>query len=103
MAGNIVQMDYGVMDSVASGFMQQADTLEKIGKALDAAIQILRATAFLSGGTALALANYLENIMKKVNKLLKLCKEFSGDLSRAVKDHKAGDLKGKSYFGEGLR
>jgi hypothetical protein len=28
--------------------------------------------------------------------------EFSGDLARAITDHKTGDIKGKRYFGEGI-
>ena len=103
MAGQIVQMDYTVMRAVSTGFKTQADVLDGIDKALTAAIAILRATAFLSAGTGAALANYLENIDKQIKKLVKLCHEFASDLSNAVKDHISGDVKGKSYFGEGLK
>jgi len=103
MAGQVIQMDYEAIEKVAKTYDNTAKTLTAIGKALKIAIEILRATAFLSAGTALALANYLENILKKVNKLIKLCNEFAGDLRRAVQDHKNGDSKGKSYFGEGVR
>jgi uncharacterized protein YukE len=103
MAGDIVQMDYSVMTDVSKGFATAANTLTMIGKVLTALITILRVAAFFSAGTSAALANYLEVIKNKVNKLAKLCTEFSQDLARAVTDHKNGDIKGKKYFGEGVR
>lgn len=103
MATQVVEMDYGVITAVSKGFRAQADALKAIGKILAAAIQILRATAFFSMGTSLALAKYLEVIKKKVQKLSKLCEEFSGDLAAAIMDHRKGDVRGKHYFGEGVR
>jgi len=103
MAGNVVQMDYNVIGKVSKGFGDASKILTQVGKTLQIAIGILRALAFLSAGTAAALAQYLEQIMQKVNKLAKICDEFCGDLARAIDDHKRGDYKGKSYFGEGVR
>lgn len=103
MAGQIVQMDYAVIAKVSKGFDTASKTLTTVGKVLKVLIGILRASAFLSAGTSAALANYLENIMNKVNKLAKICDEFANDLARAIDDHKRGDTKGKSYFGEGVR
>ena len=54
-------------------------------------------------GTSAALANYLDVIKQKVQKLAKICEEFAGDLARAITDHKNGDFQGKRYFGEGIR
>ena len=102
MAGEVVQMDYTVITAVSKGFKVQAATLKAIGKALEVAIQILQAMAFVSMGTTKALARYLSVIKDKVQKLGKLCEEFANDLARAVGDHKRGDIKGKSYFGEGI-
>ena len=102
MAGNVVQMDYGVISEVSKGFGTAADVLTTVGKVLEVLIGILRATAFFSAGTSLALANYLDVIKGKVNNLKKICQEFSGDLARAVDDHKKGDVAGKKYFGQGI-
>ena len=66
-------------------------------------IQVLRAMAFLSGGTSAALAQYYQVIKDKIDILSKICDEFAEDLAKAVTDHKNGDIKGKSYFGEGVR
>lgn len=102
MATSTVEMTYAPIQQASKAFEVSAQTLKTIGKALEIAIQILRATAFASMGTSLALANYLDVIKDKVQKLGKLCQEFSGDLKRAVSDHKKGDYKAGTYFGEGV-
>lgn len=102
MAGNVVQMDYAVINEVSKGFGTAADILTQVGKVLEVLIGLLRATAFFSAGTSLALANYLDVIKGKVNNLAKVCREFSGDLARASDDHKKGDVQGKRYFGQGI-
>lgn len=102
MATDVVEMDYDVIQAVSRGFRQISDALKKIGKALQIAVQILRATAFLSAGINEAMARWLEGIQKAVENLAKVCMEFSGDLARAITDHKKGDIKGRRYFGEGI-
>jgi len=102
VATQVVQMDYGVVTEVSKGFSTAADVLRTVSKVLGILIGILRASAFFSMGTSLALANYLENIQKKIDQLAKICEEFAGDLARAVGDHKKGDIKGRHYFGEGV-
>jgi hypothetical protein len=103
MAGPVVQMDYGVMSDASKAFSTAANTMNMVAKVLTALITILRVAAFFSAGTSAALANYLEVIKNKLQKLAKLCTEFSQDLARAITDHKNGDVKGKRYFGEGIR
>jgi hypothetical protein len=98
MAGQSVQMDYQVITSVSKGFDTQHQVLDTTGKILNIAIQALRIAAFFSLGTAAALANYLEVIMEKVNKLSKVCVWFSKNLAQAVTDHQNGDVEGKHYF-----
>lgn len=102
MAGQVVQMDYGVVSDVSKGFATARDVLTTVRKVLEALVQVLRALAFASMGTSLALARYLDVIKQKVNNLAKVCNEFSGDLARAIDDHKRGDIQGKRYFGEGI-
>ena len=102
MGTQVVQMDYGVVTEVSKGFSAASQMLQMVSKVLGVLIGILRASAFFSMGTSLALAQYLENIQKKIDNLAKICDEFAGDLQRAVGDHKRGDIKGKRYFGEGV-
>lgn len=103
MATTTVQMDYKVISDVSKGFKTSADVLNTVAKVLEVLINILRAMAFASMGTTLALANYLEQIKNKIKPLAKLCTEFGGDLAAAVGDHRKGDIAGKRYFGEGVR
>lgn len=103
MATQVVQMDYTVIGEVSKGFGTARDVLTAVGQILEALVAILRASALLSLGTSLALAQYLDNIKNKVKNLATLCGEFSEDLARAIGDHQRGDVKGKRYFGEGVR
>ena len=98
MAGQDVQMDYTVIGNVSKGFNTAHETLDAVAKILEAAVQILRAAAFFSMGTTLALANYLDVIKQKVEKLSKACVYFSQNLARAIGDHQKGDVEGKHYF-----
>lgn len=103
MAGQVVQMDYEAIQRVSQGFTTAKETLTRVGQILEVLINVLRATAFFSFGTSAALAQYLDVIKQKVQKLAKICEEFAGDLARAISDHKNGDFQGKRYFGEGIR
>jgi len=100
--GTVVAMQYQPILEVSRGFTQAAQVLRTIAKVLQALVQILRAMAFASMGTSLALANYLDVIRQKLEKLAKVCEEFSQDLAKAVTDHKNGTFKAGSYFGEGV-
>ncbi len=101
--GTTVAMTYAPIEATAQGFTAQAQTLRVIAKVLNALVQVLRAMAFASLGTSLALAQYYDTIREKCEKLAKVCEEFSADLKRAVAEHKAGTYKAGSYFGEGIR
>ena len=103
MAGQVVQMDYAVIGDVSKGFATAKDVLGTVRKVLTALIGALVAASFFSFGTNAAMIRYLKNIVDKLKKLEKVCGEFSGDLARAIDDHKRGDVKGKRYFGEGVR
>lgn len=100
--GTVVAMTYQPVLDVSKGFKQAAQVLRTVAKVLEVLINILRMMAFASMGTSLALANYLDVIKQKCEKLAKICDEFSNDLTRAVDDHKKGDYKAGSYFGEGI-
>lgn len=98
MAGQVVQMDYTVIGNVSKGFNTAHETLDAVGKVLEAAIEMLRASAIFSFGTTAALAQYLSLIKDKVQKLSKACVWFSQNLARAIGDHQKGDVEGKHYF-----
>jgi hypothetical protein len=95
-------MQYQPILEVSRGFQQAAQILRTVAKVLQALVQILRAMAFASMGTSLALANYYDVIRQKCEKLAKICEEFSQDLARAVQDHKQGTYKAGTYFTQGI-
>lgn len=103
MAKQVVQMDYSVIADVSRGFASARGILKNVSKVLSALVKILVGSAFLSFGTNLALARYLRNVNNKIKHLANVCGEFSGDLAQAIEDHKRGEVKGKRYFGEGVR
>ncbi len=103
MAGQIVQMDYAVIGNVSKGYKVASDTLKAISNVLKAVVETLRAMSFASFGTSAALARYYDVIRQKTDNLAKLCDEFSGDLAKAISDHRKGDVQGKRYFGEGVQ
>ena len=103
MASQVVQMDYPVITNVSQRFKQAHDALVAIGKVLQVTITTLKTISFFGVAVAKALAQYLEVIKSKVDKLAGLCQEFSTDLARAVTDHRNGQYKAGGYFGEGLR
>lgn len=93
-----VRMDYGVVGNVASGFMTAADTMKKVSTVLEAAIQILRVTAFLSLGSTVWMERYLSNIKPRLDRLAATCEEMGNDLRAAIADHQQADQSAAPTF-----
>jgi hypothetical protein len=101
MAGQVVQMDYPVVQSTAKGFRTQADIVTAIGKAAVAIFAALEASSFFFPPLAKYYGRCKDAVNKKSKELADTLKEFGTDLDQAVQDHKNGDFEGKSYFGKG--
>jgi len=98
MAGQVVEMDYPVMQNVAKGFRTQADVMNAIGKALVLMFEALeKALTFIGLGAYFGRCK--DATKKKTEELVKTLQEFGQDIDNAVNDHKKGDFEGKSYFG----
>jgi len=97
-----IAMHYPTIQQVSQGFKQAAQILRTVAKVLDALIQILRAMAFASMGTSLALANYLQTIKEKIEKLAKVCEWFSQNLDNALKAHQQGVSDSAQFFTQGI-
>lgn len=91
-------MDYDAVEDMASGFSTANDVLEAISTALQAAIAILKATAFLGMIGNAALAFYLEGIKPNVDRLAATTEELSQDLRNAVAIVRDGDTTVSSRF-----
>jgi hypothetical protein len=99
MAGQVVQMDYPVVQSTAKGFRQQADVVTTIGKIAVGIFTSLEASSFFFPPLAKYFARCKEAVKNKSKELADTLKEFGADLDQAVQDHKNGDFEGKRYFG----
>lgn len=99
MAGQVVQMDYPVVQSTAKGFRQQSDVVLAVGKAAVAIFTMLETAAFWCPPLSQYYGRCKDAVNKKSKELSNTLQEFAKDLDQAVKDHKDGDFEGKSYFG----
>jgi hypothetical protein len=93
-----VSMDYEAVEAMADGFATAAEVLEAVSAALEVAIGILKATAFIGLFGNLALAAYLENIKPNVDRLAETCDELHFDLLGAVSSLRDGDMTGSQRF-----
>lgn len=93
-----VSMDYDVVQSMSDGFRTASETLEAVSTALEVAIAILKATAFLGLVGNAALAQYLEGIKPNVDRLAATCDEMSMDLIGAIVSLRDGDSSGSQRF-----
>jgi hypothetical protein len=93
-----VSMDYEAVQKMADGFSTASDTLQGVSKALEVAIAVLKATAFVGLVGNLALARYLEGIKPNVDRLSATCEELSMDLIGAIISLRDGDSSGSQRF-----
>ncbi|HKY84765.1 MAG TPA: hypothetical protein VJ160_08070 [Anaerolineales bacterium] len=99
MAGQVVEMDYAVIQSTAKGFRGQSDIALAIGKAGVALFTGLEAGSMWFPPMKAYYGRCKRAVDKKSKELSKTLLEFADDLELAVKDHKTGDFEGKKYFG----
>ncbi len=98
MAEKMEAMNYDEVMKIAKIFDGLGDVFRTAAKALEAAIIILKATAFISFGSTAALAVYLENIKPHVEKLGAHAEELNGDLQNAIKEHREADQAAAGKF-----
>lgn len=93
-----VSMDFDAVQAMSDGFNVAAETLEAVSIALEVAISILKATAFLGLVGNAALAQYLEGIKPNVDRLAGTCDELHLDLIGAISSIRDGDMSGSQRF-----
>lgn len=101
MAGQVIQMDYPVIQSTAKGFRTQSDVVKAVGQAAVALFGVLEAGNFWCPPLAQYYGRCKDAVKQKSKELCDTLEEFAKDLDQAVQDHKNGDSAGKSYFGKG--
>jgi len=93
-----VSMDYQAVQQMADGFNTASDTLQGVSKALEVAIAVLKASAFIGLVGNIALSRYLEGIKPNVDRLSATCEEMSMDLMGAIISLRDGDTSGSQRF-----
>lgn len=72
--------------------------VEGVSTALQAMITALKATAFVGLFGNMVLANFLENLKPKIDKLAEQCTEIGGDLKASARAYQNGDALGGTRF-----
>lgn len=101
MAGQVIQMDYPVMQTVAKGFRAQSEVVKAVGQAGVALFSVLEAGNFWCPPLSKYYGQCKDAVKAKSKELSDTLTEFGTDIDQAVQDHKNGDSAGKSYFGKG--
>jgi hypothetical protein len=93
-----VYMDIPVVQRMADSFGTCSDVLKGVSKTMEAAMNVLKATAFvgLVGGTALE--RYIAVIKPNVDKLAEKMSELQQDVNGAIRAYRDGDHSGSQRF-----
>jgi hypothetical protein len=98
MAGQMVQMDYPVVQKTEAGFRQQSDVILQVGKVAVGIFTALEMTSFMCPPMAQYYGRCKDAVDKKSKELSTTLIEFADDLKTAVELHKSGDTSGAGKF-----
>jgi hypothetical protein len=98
MAGQMVKMDYPVVQTTEKGFRQQSDVILNVGKAAVAMFTVLEMTSFMCPPMAQFYGRCKDAVDKKSKELSKTLIEFADDLKEAVALHQGADTSGEGKF-----
>jgi uncharacterized protein YukE len=91
-------MDVPAVRNVATRFGEMGETLQGVNKAMEAAIAMLKASAFVGLFGNYAYAQYLEQLQPIVEDYANKCVEMSGDLQASAEAYERGDAAGATKF-----
>lgn len=98
MAQEGIYMDVPAVQSMADGFRGAGEVLNGVSTALEAAIMILKVTAFIGLVGGFAVEHFLSQIQPKVKVLAEKCDELNMDLIGAIVSYRDGDDSGSKRF-----
>lgn len=93
-----VYMDIPQVQKMAESFKNFGDTLRDVAKKLEAAITVLKLSAFVGLVGGYAVQHFLQIVKPRVEKLAQKMDELSGDLTGAINHYRDGDESGSSHF-----
>lgn len=95
---NVVYMDIPKLKAVAERFGTMSETLKQTSNALQAAITVLKASAFVGLFGNAALANYLEQLKPQIDRFAERCSEMVKDVEAAIAAVENQDAVGSTKF-----
>ena len=98
MSSEGVYMNVPAVERFADAFATFSDLMDEANSALEAALMILKATAFFGLVGNMALTMYLENIQPNVKALADKFRELKLDLMGAIVSYRDGDNSGSQRF-----
>lgn len=98
MANEEIFMNVAAVKNMAAKFTDMNDKLEQASKSLQAAITVLKATAFIGMGGTAAYAAYLEKLKPQIDQYAARCEEMSQDLIKSAEAYERGDQQGAARF-----
>ena len=93
-----VYMDIPQVQRMAQSFGTFGEVLQQVGKALEAAIWVLRITAFVGDVGDFAIAQWLSDYKPIVDGLAQKMLELRGDIESAINNYQTGDITGSTHF-----
>lgn len=93
-----VFMDIPQVQKVAESFGNFGEILQGVAKALEAAIMVLKMTAFVGLVGGFAVERYLSMVKPRVENMAKKMMELQGDLKGAINHYQTGDESGSRRF-----
>lgn len=99
MASNdAIYMDVPEVKKMAGQFDKMGQDLNQFSKTLEATINMLKATAFISAGSTAAYAQYLEWLKPQIDKYAGKAVTMADDLKKSAEAYERGDAQGAARF-----
>ena len=96
MALETTYMDFDKMKSISEGFQDAAQVLNGVVRALEAAMAVLKMTAFVGMVGGAALERFIAAIKPRIEELAKQFTEMSDDINGAMEAFRAAQEAGNS-------
>lgn len=88
-------MDFDRMKQISEGFKDAAELLQKVSQALEAAMLVLKMTAFVGLVGGAALERFINIIKPRIDDLAKNFIEMSDDINGAIDLYRTAQQAGK--------
>ncbi|MEW5987097.1 MAG: type VII secretion target [Chloroflexota bacterium] len=98
MADNGIFMDLEAVRGMAKNFGVVGNVLKGVSMALEAAMLVLKTTAFIGLVGGFAVERYIASIKPQIDRLAEMCEELNGDLDKSAAAYENGDQVGSTRF-----